>query len=191
MAVSTVPQLMEGQAARLDVGVSVPCRVIGFSASNVVLALLADLPEEMDPDTVAYLLVDTGESLQAVRGHIATPAGREIVLQLSDEIRLGQRRVFSRAPLNLPTVLRRPGRGTWETLTRDVSAGGVRLARPPGPDPGLGEIDLELVVGEHRVRGQADVVRSTPHDLGLRFVDIDREDRLLLAALTLAYHRRA
>ena len=40
-----MPHLVEGQPARLDVGESLPCRVIGFSGPEVVLALEA-LPEE-------------------------------------------------------------------------------------------------------------------------------------------------
>ena len=79
----------------------------------------------------------------------------------------------------------------WETLTIDVSDEGVRIARPPGPDPGSGELDLDIAVGDRAVCAQAEVVRSTAYDITLRFVAIDREDRLLLAALTLAYQRRA
>ena len=43
--------------------------------------------------------------MQAVRGEIGSPAGEEIVLRLSDDIRLGQRRIFSRAPISLPAVV--------------------------------------------------------------------------------------
>jgi hypothetical protein len=33
-------------------------------------------------------------------------------------------------------------------------------------------------------------VRVTSEDLGLRFEEIERDDRMLLASLALAYHRR-
>ena len=33
-------------------------------------------------------------------------------------------------------------------------------------------------------------MRLTPTELGLRFEEIERQDRLLLASLALAYHRR-
>ncbi len=101
------------------------------------------------------------------------------------------RRRFARAPLHLPTVLHGAAGERWETLTLDVSGDGVRLARPPGPDPGSGELDLEITVGDRAVCAQADVVRATAYDIGLRFVAIDRADRLLLAALTHAHQRRA
>ena len=93
-------------------------------------------------------------------------------------------------PLHLPTVLHGAAGARWETLTLDVSDEGVRLARPPGPDPGSGELDVEIEVGDRVVCAQADVVRSTAYDIGLRFVAIDGDDRLLLTALTRAYERR-
>jgi hypothetical protein len=36
---------------------------------------------------------------------------------------------------------------------------------------------------------QVTVVRVTPTDLGLRFENLARDDRLMLASLALAYHR--
>jgi hypothetical protein len=43
---------VEGQPARLDVGTSLPCRIIGFSHANVVLAL-GEQPEEVEELTAA------------------------------------------------------------------------------------------------------------------------------------------
>ena len=189
MAVSTLPQLVEGQAAALDVGVSVPCRVIGFSGADVVLSLGAALPHDRESD-VAYLLVEAGGNLQAVRGRIGAPAGDELVLRLTDDIRLGQRRLFSRAPVPLPARLTEPAGHTWSTVTRDISAGGVRVTRH-GARPSEELLELELQVGGYGVHAGVRVVRVTEHDLGLRFERIEREDRLLLTSLALAYHRRA
>jgi hypothetical protein len=189
MTASTLPRLVEGQAAALDVGVSVPCRVIGFSGSDVVLALGAPLPEVLDEGHVAYLLVESAGSLQAVRGRLGTPA-RELVLRLTDDIRLGQRRLFSRAAVPLPARLTDAAGRTSSTVTRDISAGGVRIARDG--ERHAGELlELELEVGGHDVHAGVRVMRVTADDVGLRFERIEREDRLLLTSLALAYHRRA
>jgi PilZ domain len=190
MAVSILPQLVEGQAAALDVGVSVPCRVIGFSGSDVVLALGATLPETLDVGHDAYLLVESEGNLQAVRGRVGTPVADELVLRLTDDIRLGQRRLFSRAPVPLPARLTDSTGRTWSTVTRDVSAGGVRIARD-GESPAGELLELELQIGGHDVHAGVRVMRVTAEDVGLRFERIEREDRLLLTSLALAYHRRA
>jgi hypothetical protein len=190
MAVPAMPQLVEGQAARLDVGVSLPCRIIGFSGADVVLALQAAAPDALEAGTVGYLLVEASGSLQAVRGSITAPAGGELILRLTDRIRLGQRRLFSRAPIALPAELRQLDEvRAWKTVTRDVSAGGVRIARPDGAEVGEGRLELAIAVGDHEATARVEIVRQTARDLGLRFAEIDRDDRLLLASLALAYHR--
>jgi hypothetical protein len=183
-------RLVEGQMAALDVGVSVPCRVIGFSGSDVVLALGAALPELLDSGHVAYLLVESEGNLQAVRGRLGAPVGEETVLRLTDDIRLGQRRLFSRAAVPLPARLTDAAGRTSSTVTRDISAGGVRIARDG--ERHAGELlELELEVGGHDVHAGVRVMRVTADDVGLRFERIEREDRLLLTSLALAYHRRA
>ena len=81
-------------------------------------------------------MLESDGQLQALRGQIGEPAGEEVVLRLIDDIRLGQRRVFSRAPLELPARLRAGDGGPeWSTRTLDISAGGVCVARE-GADPG-------------------------------------------------------
>ena len=107
-----LPQLVEGQPAYLDIGESLPCRIIGFSGPDVVLALEAAAGGGAGDRSQAYLLIESEGRMQAVRGGIGTPAGDEIVLRLSDDIRLGQRRTFSRAPISLPPSSRpRPASG--------------------------------------------------------------------------------
>lgn len=190
MSSGTLPQLVEGQPARLDIGESLPCRVIGFSGPDVVLALGQQPETPPAPGDPAYLLIESGGRMQAVRGRIGIPAGHEIILRLSDDIRLGQRRTFSRAPLALPARVRsRDGGEEWSTVTRDVSAGGVCVARE-GADPGDGSLEVRIQVADHEVVAKAVAVRVTGDDLGLRFEEIERDDRMLLASLALAYHRR-
>jgi hypothetical protein len=184
------PQLVEGQPARLDIGESLPCRVIGFSGLDVVLALEEQPEEDLVQGSYAYLLIESDGRMQAVRGRIGSPPGEEIVLRLSEDIRLGQRRTFSRAPIALPAVVRSPGGDEWSTVTRDVSAGGVCVARESADHPGDDTLEVRIKIADHEVVAKAVAVRVTNDDLGLRFEQIDRDDRMLLASLALAYHRR-
>jgi hypothetical protein len=179
--------LVEGQIARLDVGESLPCRIIGFSGPEVVLALEQQPEEEIVRGAQAYLLLESEGQLQAVRGSVTLPSAEEVVLRLTDDIRLGQRRVFSRAPIPLPVRVK-AGQSAWDSFTRDVSAGGVCVAREGG-DPGDGVLQLTITVANHKVVAEARVVRITDSDLGVEFEHIDDADRLLLASLALAYHR--
>jgi hypothetical protein len=193
-----MPQLVEGQVARLDVGAttrpstgeSLACRVIGFSGPDVVLALDAPPRGEIPTGSQAYLLLESDGQLQAVRGQIGAPAGEEVVLRLVDDIRLGQRRVFSRAPLELPARLTPSGGAQWATRTLDISAGGVCVAREADADPGDGALKLTIQVADHEVAAEVRAMRLTATEVGLRFEEIERHDRLLLASLALAYHRR-
>jgi hypothetical protein len=190
MSLVNMPQLVEGQPARLDVGESLPCRVIGFSGPDVVLALEARLEDDPpEVGAVAYLLLESDGRMQAVRGRIGSPLADEVILRVTDDIRLGQRRTFSRAPVPLPVLVRSRGGGEWSTVTRDVSAGGVCVARE-GADAVDGTLELRIQVADHEVVAEAVAVRVTDAELGLRFEEIERDDRLLLASLALAYHRR-
>ena len=193
-------QLVEGQIARLDVGAStrpatgesLACRIIGFSGPDVVLALDTPPQHEIVSGSEAFLLLESNGNLQAVRGQIGVPAGEEVVLRLVDDIRLGQRRVFSRAPLELPAhVTAVDGSADWATRTLDISAGGVGVAREGAADPGKGILKLKIQVADHEVLADVRVMRLTTTEIGLRFEEIERQDRLLLASLALAYHRRA
>jgi hypothetical protein len=186
MSAATMAKLVEGQPARLDVGESLACRIIGFNGPEVVLALETEPQEEITHGASAYLLLESEGRLQALRGKVGALANGEVVLRLTDDIRLGQRRVFSRAPIPLPVRVR-AGDSDWSSVTRDVSAGGVCVARDG--DPGDGSIQLTITVADHDVVAEARVVRITDSDLGVEFEQIEDQDRLLLASLALAYHR--
>jgi hypothetical protein len=49
---------------------------------------------------------------------------------------------------------------------------------------------LGLVQANREIKGMAETVRVTDKDVSLNFIQIEAEDRLLLAQLTFAYHRR-
>jgi hypothetical protein len=187
MSAQTMPQLVEGQPARLDVGESLACRIIGFSGPEVVLALEHEPAEEIARGAQAYLLLEADRQLQAIRGRIKTPSTEEVVLRMTDGIRLGQRRIFSRAPIPLPVQVSTAG-GDFSSVTRDVSAGGVCVAID-GDAPGDGTVELRIDVAGHQIAAVGRVVRVTRTDLGVEFDRIAGQDRLLLASLALAYHR--
>src|SRR3954471_13367176 len=134
MATGFASALSEGQPAQLDLGEeAVPCLVVGFSGSDVVLAAGGKRPPDVlgPTATPAYLLIEAGGTLHALKAEVRGAGEGEIVATLLDPFRLGQRRTFSRAPIVLPAHLRPVGDDgkPWTTFSRDVSAGGLRVAR--------------------------------------------------------------
>lgn len=187
------PLLAEGRRGQLDLGEhgSSPCRITGFAGPTVVLDIgnaALDL-STMPAGLTAYLLLDDGGHMQALRAELQpSQAPGTAVLRLTDRFS-GQRRLFSRAPLSLRAQVSSPGASPWDTFTRDVSAGGVALDRRPAWDgsPRL-EIVLALEDGSS-VEAEADVLRASPDRLGLGFTRIAPADRARLAELALAFHR--
>jgi hypothetical protein len=196
MATGFASALSEGQPAQLDLGEeAVPCLVVGFTGADVVLAPSGPLPEDaLAPGHACYLLIDAGGNLQALKAEVR-PAGvdGELVATLLDPFRLGQRRTFSRAPLVMPAHLRPLGdeNPPATTFTRDISAGGLRVARQSSYRPAdVHEVVLGLVQAGREIKATAETVRETATDVSLSFVEIAPEDRLILAQMTFAYHRR-
>jgi hypothetical protein len=196
-AIGFASALSEGQPAQLDLGdAAVPCLVVGFSGADVVLAPGAELPPDaLSQGLTTYLLIEAGGTLQALKARVRKGFSEgELVATLLDPFRLGQRRNFSRAPLVLPAHLRPAGddEDPATTFTRDISAGGLRVARQSSYRPAdLHEVTIGLVQANREIRATAATVRVTPTDVSLSFTDIEAEDRLLLAQLTFAFHRRA
>src|ERR1700750_3378842 len=196
MATGFASALSEGQPAQLDLGDdAVPCLVVGFQGSDVMLAPGAELaPAAIGQRTMPSLLIEAGGMLHALKAAIRPGYGEgELVATLLDPFRLGQRRNFSRAPIVLPAHLRPTGDDDkpWTTFTRDISAGRLRVARQSAyREAGEHELVLGLVQADKEIRASAVEVRVTDTDLPLSFTNIEPEDRLLLAQMTFAYHRR-
>jgi hypothetical protein len=186
--------LIEGQIVQLDLGAKtqvLPCRVLGFGGSSVILSPVVAPPaptiEVLRPGATAYVIVEDGGQIHALRARVSgAPEAAEIVVSVTDEFTLGQRRRYSRAPITLPARVR-----DWETVTRDVSAGGVRLARgETALKPGEGvELVIEAAQAELRIEAAAEVVRVTAIDVSLRFTRIEPDDATLLQQLAVAYYR--
>jgi hypothetical protein len=197
LAIGFASALSEGQPAQLDLGEeAVPCLVVGFTGAHVVLAPRGPMPDDVIGATglIAYLLIEAGGSLHALKAHIhAGVSDGEVIATLLDPFRLGQRRNFSRAPLVLPAHLRPAGDtdAPATTFTRDISAGGLRVAKQSSyREAELHDVVIGLVQANREIRATAETVRVTDQDVSLRFTHIEAEDRLLLAQLTFAYHRR-
>lgn len=187
--------LSEGQPAQLDLGEeAVPCLVVGFDGADIVLAF-REMPEGGLPDNgISFLLIEADGRLHALKAYVRPGSVEgEHVATLLDPFRLGQRRSFSRAPLVLPAHLRPQAdeQEPWTTFTRDISAGGLRVARQSSyREATRHEVVLGLVQADREIKATAEALRITDVDVSLRFIEIGAEDRLLLAQLTFAYHRR-
>jgi PilZ domain-containing protein len=196
MATGFASALSEGQPAQLDLGdAALPCLVVGFTGADVVLAPRAPLPPDaLERGLTTYLLIEAGGSLQALKAAVRKGfSDGELVATLLDPFRLGQRRNFSRAPLVLPAHLRPAGdeEPPATTFTRDISAGGLRVAKQSNyREADIHEVVIGLVQANREIRATAETVRVTATDVSLSFTSIEAEDRLLLAQLTFAYHRR-
>jgi PilZ domain-containing protein len=195
MATGFGSALSEGQPAQLDLGEeAVPCLVVGFDGADIVLAFQAMPAEGLPANGISFLLIEAEGRLHALKAFVRPGVTEgEFVATLLDPFRLGQRRNFSRAPLVLPAHLRPEGDQDkpWTTFTRDISAGGLRVARQSSyREAAAHEVVIGLVQADREIKAKAAPVRITDTDISLSFTEIAAEDRLLLGQLTFAFHRR-
>jgi hypothetical protein len=197
-------QLVEGALVSLDVGSEAApllCRIVAFGGDDVVLAPNRQ-PDEEQLDALtrgdeSYLLLDAGNDLHALRCKPSAPsADGDVVVVITDHFRLGQRRMFSRASLVLPATVTpldaegQPAGEAWKTFTRDVSAGGVRLARQTAYAAAERHaVVIHLPAGEPPVETVVDIRRETATDLGMRFVTIEADDRVRLEQAAIIWQR--
>jgi hypothetical protein len=202
MPTTTINMLNEGQVVQLDLGgktTALPCRVLGFGGSTVMLAPVvsatAPTAEAIQAGRDAYVIVDDAQQVHALRAQVGPgPEPGEVVVRVTDAFRLGQRRRYSRAPLSLPaTVAALPAGEGWQTTTRDISAGGVRMARTgaAGEQAEALSVVLSSPAAGLRIETTAEVVRRSQRDLALRFTEIAEGDVALLTQITAAYYRLA
>jgi len=194
--------LTEGQVVQLDLGgktTALPCRVLGFGGSTVMLAPVvpatAPTADAIHAGREAYVVLDDDNQVHALRARVRPGSEPgEIVVTVTDAFRLGQRRRYSRAPLSLAATVGAIGTAeTWETVTRDISPSGVRMARTgaPGEHAESLSVVLESPAAGMRIETRADVVRRSQRDLSLNFTEISETDVALLAQITVAYYRLA
>ena len=170
MATGFASALSEGQPAQLDLGEeAVPCLVVGFQGSDVMLAPGAALPEDAigQTRTTAYLLIEAGGALHALKAEVRPGyAEGELVATLLDPFRLGQRRNFSRAPIVLPGPPA-PDRATTTSRGRRSPATSAPAAcawpsSRPTARPASTRSCSGLVQADREIRAAAAEVRVTP-----------------------------
>jgi PilZ domain len=197
-------QLVEGALVSLDVGRDAEpllCRIVAFGGDDVVLQPKtepdSDQQVALAGGVESYLLLDAGNDVRALRCKPSKPTDAgDVVAEITDHFRLGQRRMFSRADLVLPvTVTPLDGAGQavgepWKTFTRDVSAGGVRLARQSGYAPATRHsVVIQLPAGERPVETVVEIKRETATDLGMCFATIEPDDRVRLEQAAIIWTR--
>jgi hypothetical protein len=196
--------LVEGALVSLDVGREAGpllCRIIAFGGDDVVLQPNTE-PDDDQQVALArgaesYLLLDAGNDVRALRCKPSRPTeAGDVVAEITDHFRLGQRRMFSRAELVLPATVTpldgagQPAGEAWKTFTRDVSAGGVRLARQSGYAAAANHaVVIQLPAGERPVETVVDTRRETDTDLGMRFLKIEADDRVRLEQAAIIWQR--
>ena len=197
MATGFASALSEGQPAQLDLGEeAVPCLVVGFTGADVVLAPGGELPEDaLGPGNVSFLLIEAGGTLHALKAHVRDGySDGELVATLLDPFRLGSAACSAARRSSCPrTCARSAPRTRRPPPSRATSApAGLRVARQSTYQPAdAHEVVLGLVQANREIKATAETVRATDKDVSLRFVEISPEDRLILAQLTFAYHRRS
>lgn len=197
-------QLMEGALVSLDLGREAEpmlCRIVAFGGADVVLAPTAaadaDQQKALGKGQEAFLLVEDGEILRALRCRASQQTDEgDVVAKIVDSFRLGQRRMFSRAALVLPAMVTplgddgQPAGETWRTFTRDVSAGGARLARQSGyAAASVHAVVLDVPGGLEPIETVVDVRRESEEDLGVRFLAISSDDRVRLEQAAITWQR--
>lgn len=198
----TANMLIEGQVVQLDLGgktSALPCCVIGFTGSAVLLAPIvpatAPTAEAIETGREAYVVIDDDQQVHALRARVKPGSEPgEILITVTDAFRLGQRRRYSRAPLALQaTIATLPAGEPWETVTRDISAGGARIARigAEGEQEERLQVTLSSPAAGLWIETHAVVVRRSQRDLAIQFSEIADADVALLTQITVAYYRLA
>lgn len=202
MLSQTANLLNEGHVVQLDLGgktSALPCCVIGFTGPAVLLAPIvpptAPTAEAIEAGREAYVVIDHDQQVHALRATVRAGSDPgEVMVDVTDAFRLGQRRRYSRAPLALQaTIAVAPGAQAWETITRDISAGGARIARVgnDGEQADRLAVTLSAPAAGLAIATQADVVRRSQRDLAISFTEIAESDVALLTQITIAYYRLA
>jgi PilZ domain len=173
----------------------VPCLVLGVERAVATLAtidpgLIAQLGGSMHA-APGYLLFDHGGRRVALKG-IATTAGTseqsEVLFVVIDGVQLPERRSAERVEVDGFARLFPPvSAGLPEyidTPLADLSISGVRVERHPGLAERV-RYRLELYLGDARspICCDAEVARATARHLGMKFIELQASDRVLLAAI--------
>jgi hypothetical protein len=189
------------------------CRVMGVEGSVATLASDDAGPGAIlgssVPAVPGYLLFDHGGGKVALKGiaTASTSEGPELLFVVIDGVQLPERRSAARAQVKaVARMFRLPaetaaetaaedaaenaaeGAGYFETRLADLSVSGMRVERHPSLDSATA-FRLELYIGDAQtpIRCGAEIARTTPTHVGLKFVDLQDADRTLLDAIVRAH----
>jgi hypothetical protein len=174
------------------------CRVLGVEGSVATLASVDAGPGTLlgssVPAVPGYLLFDHHGGRVALKGiaTTSTSEGPELLFVVVDGVQLPERRSAARAEVNavarmfLSDSAEEPG--YFETRLADLSVSGMRVEGHPRLDSAT-RFRLELYIGgaQTPIRCGAEVARTTPTHIGLKFVDLEDTDRTLLDAIVRAH----
>jgi PilZ domain len=173
------------------------CRVLGVEGSVATLA-----SDDAGPGTLlggsvpavpGYMLFDHAGGMVALKGiaTASTSQGPELLFVVIDGVQLPERRGAARAEVKAVARMFAPGSPDeseyFETRLADLSISGMRVERHPGLFSAT-QFRLELYIGDAQtpIRSQAEVARTTPTHVGMKFVDLQDTDRTLLDAIVRA-----
>jgi hypothetical protein len=172
------------------------CRVLGVEGSVATLASAGagtgTLLGSSVPAVPGYLMFDHAGGKVALKGiaTTSTSEGPELLFVVVDGVQLPERRSAARATVNAVArmFLSDSAEEYFETRLADLSVSGMRVERHPGLDRAT-RFRLELYIGgaQTPIRCGAEVARTTPTHVGLKFVDLQDSDRTLLDAIVRAH----
>jgi hypothetical protein len=174
------------------------CRVLGVEGSVATLASDDAGPGAVlgtsVPAVPGYLLFDHAGGKVALKGiaTASTSVGPELLFVVIDGVQLPERRSAARAQVKAVARMFRLDSAEeteyFETRLADLSVSGMRVERHLSLDSATA-FRLELYIGEAQtpIRCGAEIARTTPTHVGLKFVDLQEADRTLLDAIVRAH----
>jgi PilZ domain len=182
----------------VDDEVVLDCRVLGVEGSVATLARTDAEPSTFlggsVPAVHGYMLFDHAGGRVALKGIATTSTGEgpELLFVVVDGVQLPERRSAARVRVNAVARLFGPDSpqesGYFETRLADLSVSGMLVEQHPNLAGAAGyRVELYFGSAETPIRCGAEVARTTPTHVGLKFVDLQEADRALLDAIVRAH----
>src|SRR5690242_6604255 len=163
------------------------CRVLDVEGSVATLAGIDAEPGTLLGSSVpavhGYLMFDHAGGKVALKGIATTSTsdGPELLFVVVDGVQLPERRSAARAQVNAVARMfladSPQESGYFETRLADLSVSGMRVERHPNLETTT-RYRVELYFGgaQTPIRCGAEVARTTPTHVGLKFVDLEDAD---------------
>jgi hypothetical protein len=182
----------------VDDEVVLGCRVLGVEGSVATLATRDAEPSTFlggsVPAVHGYMLFDHAGGRVALKGiaTTSTSEGPELLFVVVDGVQLPERRSAARVRVNAVARMFPPDgpqeSGHFETRLADLSVSGMLVERHSKLAAATRyRVELYFGAAETPIRCGAEVARTTPTQVGLKFVDLQDADRALLDAIVRAH----